>query len=163
MSKPNEVINDIRQMARMAEKLGFNPLQQQWFKRIAEVARPVKMHRAADVLDDFQMEYLLHVIKPEKKQCYKNAMLLAQAFPEIKYCEGKVAAPLVIDHAFNKVGDKYIDITFEFALGENPRKFAYAAIGEYDADVAMEVVCNTGFYGDVFRYLYIQQAAEKPI
>lgn len=150
-------------MARMAEKLGFNPLQQQWFLKIAEVARPVKMHRAADVLDDFQMEYLLHVIKPGEKQCYKNALLLAQAFPEIKYCEGKVAAPVVIDHAFNKVGDKYIDITFEFALGENPRKFAYAAIGEYDADVATEVVCNTGFYGDVFRYLYIQQAAEKPI
>lgn len=125
-------------MARMAETLGFNPLQQQWFKKIAEVARPVKMHRAADVLDDFQMEYLLHVIKPEKKQCYKNALLLAQAFPEIKYCEGKVAAPVVIDHAFNKVGDKYIDITFEFALGENPRIFAESdAEAIFDADAVM--------------------------
>lgn len=68
-------------MARMAEKLGFNPLQQQWFKRIAEVARPVKMHRAADVLDDFQMEYLLHVIKPEKKTVLQKCVVVGASIP----------------------------------------------------------------------------------
>lgn len=55
-------------------------------------------------------------------------------FPErILYCEGKTNVSIPIDHAFNKVGDAYIDITFEFALHENPSIYEYVTFGEYDA------------------------------
>lgn len=70
------------------------------------------------------MDYIRHVIKPKPKECYRNSHLLCEAFPErILYCEGKTNVPIPIDHAFNKVGDAYIDITFEFALHENPSIF----------------------------------------
>lgn len=72
------------------------------------------------------MDYIRQVIKPKPKECYRNSHLLCEAFPErILYCEGKTNVPIPIDHAFNKVGDAYIDITFEFALHENPSIYEY--------------------------------------
>lgn len=55
---------------------------------------------------------------PVVKECYKNAHLLTLLFPDrVQYVEGKTNVFIPIYHAFNRVGNKYIDITFEFALG----------------------------------------------
>lgn len=103
------------------------------------------------------LEYIQHVLKPKQKECYRNAHLLCEAFPErIMYCEGKVNVPIPIDHAFNKVGDAYIDITFEFALNENPSIYEYVTFGEYDAKTIRKAVLKTGYYGEVYRLLYYQ-------
>lgn len=110
------------------------------------------------------MEYIQHVIKPQPKQCYRNSHLLCEAFPErILYCEGKTNVPIPIDHAFNRVGNKYIDITFEFALGLDPTQYEYVAFGEYPAGVIEEIADQTGYYGDIYRFCYCaaQMALEK--
>lgn len=67
------------------------------------------------------------------------------------------------DHAFNRVGDKYIDITFEFALGLDPTQYEYVAFGEYPAGVIEEITDQTGYYGDIYRFCYCaaQMALEK--
>lgn len=72
------------------------------------------------------------------------------------YCEGKVNVPIPIDHAFKKDGDAYIDITFEFALNENPSIYEYVTFGEYDAKTIRKAVLKTGYYGEVYRLLYYQ-------
>lgn len=112
---------------------------------------------AADVLEDYELEYIQHVIKPRPKQCYRNSHLLCEAFPErILYCEGKTNVPIPIDHAFNKVGDAYIDITFEFAFHENPSIYEYVTFGEYDAKTIRKAVLETGYYGEIYKWLYYQ-------
>ena len=76
-------------------------------------------------------------------------------FPErVLYCEGKTNVPIPIDHAFNKVGDAYIDITFEFALHENPSIYEYVTFGEYDAKTIRKAVLETGYYGEIYKWLY---------
>ena len=114
------------------------------------------MGQMYDVLN-YELEYIQHVIKPRPKQCYRNSHLLCEAFPErILYCEGKTNVPIPIDHAFNKVGDAYIDITFEFALHENPSIYEYVTFGEYDAKTIRKAVLETGYYGEIYKWLYYQ-------
>lgn len=105
----------------------------------------------------YELDYIRHVIKPKPKECYRNSHLLCEAFPErILYCEGKTNVPIPIDHAFNKVGDAYIDITFEFALHENPSIYEYVTFGEYDAKTIRKAVLETGYYGEIYKWLYYQ-------
>lgn len=110
----------IKEIEMMLE-LPLHDRQKIYYQELLKAAKPVKVVRAADVLEDYELEYIQHVLKPQPKECYRNAHLLCEAFPDrFQYCEGKANVPILIDHAFNKVGDAYIDITFEFALHENP-------------------------------------------
>lgn len=152
----NVIVKELRQMLELAENMDLDPKQIKWYRYLLDVAKPVKCVLAADVLEDYQLDYIKHVIKPKKNECYRNSHLLTNAFPEILYVEGKVDVPFEIDHGFNRVGDKYIDITFEFALGENPREYPYLSIGEYDARMVMELALETGYYGEYYKYLYIK-------
>lgn len=77
---------------------------------------------------------------------------------------GKTNVFIPIDHAFNRVGNKYIDITFEFALGFlDPTQYEYVAFGEYPAGVIEEITDQTGYYGNIYRFCYCaaQMALEK--
>lgn len=52
--------------------------------------------------------------------------------------------------------DAYIDITFEFALHENPSIYEYVTFGEYDAKTIRKAVLETGYYGEIYKWLYYQ-------
>lgn len=118
----------IKEIEMMLE-LPLHERQKAYFQDLLNAAKPVTIVPAADVLEDYELDYIRHVIKPKPKECYRNSHLLCEAFPErILYCEGKTNVPIPIDHAFNKVGDAYIDITFEFALHENPSIYEYVTL-----------------------------------
>lgn len=139
-------------------QLGLNPKQRQYFADTIAVAKRVEIVRAADVFNDYELEIIRDVLKPQPQQCYRNAHLLCQLFPErVQYCEGKVLAFFPIEHAFNRVGDKYVDITFEFALHENPSIYEYVTFGEYDAKTIRKAVLETGYYGEIYKWLYYQR------
>lgn len=151
----------IKEIEMMLE-LPMHERQKAYFVDLFNAAKPVKIVPAADVLEDYELEYIQHVIKPRPKQCYRNSHLLCEAFPErILYCEGITNAPIPIDHAFNKVGDAYIDITFEFALHENPSIYEYVTFGEYDAKTIRKAVLETGYYGEIYKWLYYQSKKKK--
>lgn len=141
----------------MMLELPLHERQKTYFQDLLNAAKPVKIVPAADVLEDYELDYIRHVIKPKPKECYRNSHLLCEAFPErILYCEGKTNVRIPIDHAFNKVGDAYIDITFEFALHENPSIYEYVTFGEYDAKTIRKAVLETGYYGEIYKWLYYQ-------
>lgn len=146
----------IKEIEMMLE-LPMHERQKAYFQDLLNAAKPVKIVPAADVLEDYELDYIRHVIKPKPNECYRNSHLLCEAFPErILYCEGKTNVPIPIDHAFNKVGDAYIDITFEFALHETPSIYEYVTFGEYDAKTIRKAVLETGYYGEIYKWLYYQ-------
>lgn len=154
----SQIIKEIEMML----ELPLHDRQRKYFQCLLKSAKPVQIVRAADVLEDFELEYIKHVLKPKPKECYKNSHLLCEAFPErFLYCEGRANVPIPIDHAFNKVGDVYIDITFEFALHEDPTIYEYVTFGEYDAETIQIASRATGYYGDVYRYLYYKANYNK--
>lgn len=147
----SEIIADIKSIL----SLPLVPRQRKYYEDLIAVAKPVKISCAHDVLDSYMLDFIERVIKPEKKRCYRNAHLLCEAFPDmVTYCEGRANVPIPVDHAFNKVGEYYIDVTFEFALREDPSQYDYVIFGEYTANEISKIVRKTGFYGGYYNYLW---------
>jgi len=145
-------------------RLDLPDRQRQYFTDTIAVAKRVEVVKAADVFDEREIELIRRTVRPAVKECYKNAHLLTLLFPDrVQYVEGKTNVFTPIDHTFNRVGNKYIDITFEFALGLDPTQYEYVAFGEYPAGVIEEITDQTGYYGNIYRFCYCaaQMALEK--
>lgn len=141
------------------KQLPLNPKQQQWFDDLLDIAKVVEVVRLADVFNDREIEQIRRVVRPDVKGCYRNSHLLTLLFPDrVQYVEGQTYTGFFgIDHAFNRIGDKYVDVTFELALNDDPTQYEYVAFGEYPADVIQSVTEETGYYGEVYRHLYIEK------
>lgn len=66
-----------------------------------------------------------------------------------------------IEHAWNKVGDKYVDITMELALEKDPAQEEYMVLGEYDQETVIDICNEVGFYGSIYPILYNKQRTKK--
>ena len=58
-------------------------------------------------------------VRPVPKECYSNSFHTAEFLSEfdVEYCEGYIVfMGIPIEHAFNKIGDKYFDVTQELAF-----------------------------------------------
>ena len=162
----NRIIEELRAKA----SLDWNPEQKAWFEQQANDARVVECVRMRDVFTPDQMEMLFKNIgyKTQQKMCYKNASELVERvewmaghydpnIPPVKYVEGFAYCYelLPIEHAFVKVGDKYIDPTFERALHRDVRKEIYVSCIELDPETMAKYQLETGFYGELYVYDYM--------
>ena len=108
-----------------------------------------------DVFMKDEIKLIRKCVKPQPKLCYKNAHLLTALFPDrVQYTEGYVTifnGGFGIEHAWNKVGGVYIDITFEMALKKDPTKELYMALGTYNLTTITQVTSETGYYGSIYN------------
>lgn len=158
----NVIIEELKARA----TLDWNPEQKAYFVKRAEDARPVQCVRMRDVFTPEQMRYLRIHYHARRKECYRNAADLvvlcsweSSIFPEpVKYVEGFAysCGLLPIEHAFVKVGDKYIDPTFERALKLNPATEMYVALKEFDCRAMSQLQVETGYYGELYMYDYMK-------
>jgi hypothetical protein len=75
-----------------------------------------------------------------------------------EYVEGKVlCCGLSIDHAWVKIGDIYIDPTFEYALGKDVSQEKYAALQEFPLSLVRSYQLKTQVYGDIYRQWLLEQ------
>ena len=150
------IINEMKQMASL-----MSGNQREYFDQMVRDARSVKVLKLADVLTEEQVS-IIKKIKIQQKQCYKNATLITQAIPDVEYVEGKVGISpeffLPIEHAWNKLGDKYFDATAEILgieFGE------YVFLIEVNSKEVMNIAIENEFYGDVYRFKYLQRLKSK--
>lgn len=164
----NHIIQELNAIA----SLDVPGRQKAYFEQRARDARPVRCVRMRDVLTPDQMEVLFKNIgyKTQQKMCYKNASDLVERvewmaghydpnIPPVKYVEGLTYEPgfLPIEHAFVKIGDKYIDPTFERALHRDVRNELYVSCIELDALTMANYQLETGYYGELYVYDYMKR------
>lgn len=159
--KSNHIIEELRAKA----SLDWHPEQKAYFERQAKDAKIVECVRMRDVFTAGQMAFLREHYVTRQKMCYKNASQLVELmsclpslFPEpVRYVEGFAYAYqlLPIEHAFVKVGDKYIDPTFERALHRDVRTELYVSCIELDFETMARYQVETGFYGELYVYDYL--------
>ena len=141
--------------------------QQKYYQDLLKVVEPVKMVSIKEVFSPDEIAKIKRLVRPKKKMCYRNAHLLTCLFPDkVKYVDGRVEVwntGFPIDHAFNKIGDKYVDITFEMVWGEDVTKYDYIKFGEYDIDQVEHVSEKTGYYGECYKYYWMQENKLKNI
>ena len=158
----NVIIEELKARA----TLDWNPEQKAYFVKMAEDARPVQCVRMRDVFTPEQMRFLRIHYHARQKECYRNAAEFvvlcsweSSVFPEpVKYVEGFAysCGLLPIEHAFVKVGDKYIDPTFERALHLDVRKEMYASLIELEYWAMLQLQVETGYYGELYMYDYMK-------
>ncbi len=94
-----------------------------------------------------------------------NSHKLTNLFPDkVRYIEGRFSyLGLPIEHAFNRIGDKYIDITVELALKEDVSEHKYMAYAEYDSEQIFEAAIETGYYGNYYQYYRMKEKKRDKI
>lgn len=158
----NHIIEELNAVA----ALEWNKPQKSFYIQRAKDARPVQCVRMRDVFTSEQMAFIRGNYKTQQRMCYKNASTLvgllahpwAFLFDEpVKYVEGFAysCGLLPIEHAFVKVGDRYIDPTFERALKKDVRKEEYVSCIELDYDTMRKYQSETGYYGELYLYDYL--------
>ena len=116
--------------------------------------KPCKVVSIRELFNDLQIDAMRTLV--EQKQCFKNAFQIADVIRHwdgsIKYVEGRVLVAnfLPIEHAWNKIGDKYFDATFELALGYDVTKESYAMLQEYKVSKVREVLLQRRYYGEIY-------------
>ena len=107
------------------------------------------------------------LVRPKKKMCYRNSHLLTTLFPDkVKYVDGRVSVTNIgipIDHAFNRVGDKYVDITVELALKENVTEHEYIKFAEYELEQIESAAYETGYYGEYYKFYWMKRKNKEKI
>lgn len=152
MEKENFMISHLKRLASITSgrQREFYIFELQHAKEVA----PVSIH---DVFTTDEIERIMEEVRPEKKHCFKNATLIAQLFPDVVYVEGELGIAGVVgtEHAFNRRGDKYFDITVEICLGKDVTKESYISIlEEDDKDALTWFIMDTKTYGAYIPYYY---------
>lgn len=138
--------------------------QQEYFKELLNVAKPVEVVSIKDVFTNDEIKMIKRLVRPKKKMCYRNSHLLTTLFPDkVMYVEGRFSCSFIglpIDHAFNRVGDKYVDVTVELALKEDVSEHEYIKFAEYDLEQIDRAAYETGYYGEYYRF-FLDEAKKQ--
>ena len=141
--------------------------QQEYFKGLLNVAKHVEVVSIKDVFTKDEIKMIKRLVRPKKKMCYRNSHLLTLLFPDkVKYVEGKIFLPFIglpIDHAFNRVGDKYVDVTVELALKEDVTEHEYIEFAEYDSEQIDSAAYETGYYGEYYKFYWMKRKNKEKI
>ena len=141
--------------------------QQELFKDKANDADSIDISPLSDVFTEEEIKEIRRRVNPKPKMCYENAYKLCDRFEyegkhDIKYCEGYINMKgFPIEHAFNKVDGKYVDVTIELALNRDPTEDTYVVYCEYDVDQVRRILVQNGFYGNIYDTIKLNTYKEK--
>ena len=141
-------------------------VQKELFSQKVKDANSVDIVPLSEVFIEAEIKEIKRRIHPQPKCCYENAWKLCDRFEyegkhEIKYCEGYLNMKgIPIDHAFNCVDGKYVDITIELALGKEIED-TYVTIGEYSTDEVREILIQNGYYGEIYNTIFLNKYKEN--
>lgn len=135
-----------------------NGFQKKFYTDMLNDAQSIDIVSVYEVFDDDTIDKIINRIQPEMKGCYQNAYRLCDRIFDvrytIKYCVGYMNYHgIPIEHAWNSVNGKYIDITKEFALQKPLDEDTYVLIAEYDVNTMRDLAVQAGTYDG----LYLQQ------
>ena len=131
--------------------------QKKYYQCQLDCAKPIECVSIREVMGDVSIDWIKKTINPQPKECYRNAAQLAMLFPDrIEYVEGYygVAGVFGTEHAWNRVGDKYIDITAELALKKDVTEEHYVQLMTLSAEDMMEMIVEEDCYTWLFGVKY---------
>ena len=134
--------------------------QKKYYQHQLDCAKPIECVSIREVLSESEIDLIKSVINPQPKECYKNATRLAMLFPDrVEYVEGYygVMGVLGTEHAWNRVGDKYIDITAELVLEKNITDEHYVQLMTLSADEVTDMVLEEDCYTWLFGVKYAKK------
>lgn len=164
-SLSNDELSTLKNMLEKMSQYGSG-MQKELAKAKLNSMKVVKAKKIADAINSDVVDIIKQRVRPEKKNCYANSLHAAEFLRDydVRYCEGWLLFHgFPIEHAFNKVGDEYFDVTEEFALDGNPEDFTYVVLKDWDPGTALMVMASGPYkcYGEVFDKEFISEHPEN--
>lgn len=148
------IIKELRQLAAIT-----SGRQRAYYEFLLSRAVSVQISSLREVFNDNEIQRIKSAVNPQAKECYKNATLVCGLFPDrVMYVEGRftVCGAFSTEHAWNRLGDKYFDVTMELALERNPEDEEYIALGDYTNEELLEYLLDAKVYGNIVWQEFIK-------
>ena len=127
--------------------------QKDYFEWQRTVSKNIKISKIKDFPKDIQHRLNSQKIKP--KECYRNACNITTSIRGATYVEGYVVLHgLVMEHAWNKIGDLYVDATFEKVLNFSTEFEEYVSVFELTEQQVLTHMIETQVYGTWMGRVY---------
>ena len=155
------VVDMLRQIGQIT-----SGVQSALYKEKVKDADSVDISPLSEVFSKEEIAEIKKYVRPKPKMCYENAWKLCDRLGytdhDIKYVEGYINFKgLPIEHAFNVVDGKYVDITIELSLKKDPSEDTYVKIGEYDVDEVRKILLQNGYYGQIYDTIFLNKYKEN--
>lgn len=140
---------------RAIAKLCGDTEQGRFYKAKAEQAKTIHLTSVRELFSEEELKGLLKDVKPQVHGCFQTAQRLAM-FHGFKYVEGEwgVGGGLGIEHAFNRKGDKYFDLTSEVVLEKNIEDEEFISIAEFSTEFVRGACIDLQVYTALIPYKY---------
>lgn len=152
----NQIIRDLEEFSNL--RIG-NERQQAYIEQVLKDAKSVKCVPLAEVFTQAEIRTIKKVLRPKKYQCYRNSALMTELFPErCKYVEGFGWNTISrVEHAINRVGDKYVDVTWELCLKLDVSSQPYVSLIEASRDeVIADIEAHDNTTGEYYLHNYLK-------
>lgn len=129
--------------------------QGRFYKTKANKAKPIQLTSVKELFSEEELNELLRNVKPKMHGCFQTAQRLSM-FYGFEYVEGEwgIGGGLGIEHAFNRKGDKYFDLTSEIVLKKNVEEEEFVSIAEFSAKFVMSACIELEVYTALIPYKY---------
>ena len=124
-------------------------------------AKPVKCVPVEEVLTPQEIERI-KALTPMMKECFKNAasVVMFAHIEGVAYVEGELGIGNIIgiEHAFNRRGDKYFDVTLELGAGRDVRGEDYVSVLEVeDRSEISDVILECKMWTSLIPYFAMKE------
>lgn len=146
---------DMIETIKTFSKLCGDTAQGRFYKTKADKAKPIHLTSVKELFSEEELKKLLRDVKPKMHGCFQTAQRLSM-FYGFEYVEGEwgVGGGLGIEHAFNRKGDKYFDLTSEIVLNKNVEEEEFLSIAEFSANFVRNVCLELKVYTALIPYKY---------
>lgn len=129
--------------------------QGHFYKTKADKAKPIRLTSVKEIFSEEELDELLDDVKPKMHGCFQTAQKLSM-FHGFEYVEGEwgVCGGFGIEHAFNRKGDKYFDLTSEVVLNKNIEEEEFVSIAEFSSKFVMNACLELKSYTALIPYKY---------
>lgn len=153
------IIKELRQLSAIT-----SGRQRAYYEFLLSKAIPVHISPLREVFNDNEIQRIKSAVNPQAKECFKNAALVCSLFPDrVRYVEGRftVCRTFSTEHAWNRLGEKYFDVTMELALEGNPEDEEYIALGDYTNEELLEYLLDAKVYGNIIIWQRFIEQTER--
>jgi hypothetical protein len=154
-AEQNAIITQLKQFASLG-----SDRQRAFYEQELKDLHKVQVVSVHDVFTQDEIRRIKKIVRPLPRMCYRNAHLMVELFPDkCQYVEGFTTifnGGFPIEHAWNKVGNVYVDVTYEMALEQDVKKELYMALGAYNLMTITQAISETGYYGGIYTHRYIK-------
>ena len=113
--------------------------QGRFYKAKSDQAKPIHLTSVRELFSEEELKKLLEDVKTQVHGCFQTAQRLSM-FHGFEYVEGEwgVGGGLGIEHAFNRKGTKYFDLTSEIVLKKNIEDEEFVSVAEFSQNFVRE-------------------------